>query len=216
MRCKNCKSIIENENLYRCPHCGKAIPKKKKIDKSELVSAGTFFAVSFVFIVLNFFGLFFTCNQYDSATIAVTIVVYLVSVPFIFGNYKGLSRSAVDCVGIVLSIPFIVNWAVCFAAYPEYFAINTFSTVYYFSVIASILLIDTVVLLKILGVFRDGKIAKWICLAIGAAEAAFTAAFHAYMHGYKVIAVIILAFNAFMPGFITYHILSRDGKSELD
>lgn len=215
MRCKNCKNIIENENLYRCPHCGKPIPKKKKLDKSELLSVGSFFAVSFIFIVLNFFALFFTCNQYNSATVAVTIVVYLVAVPFIFGNYKGLGRTAVDCVGIVLSIPFIINWVICFASYSDYFTFSTLSIVYYFSVIVSILLIDIVVMLKIFGAFRDGKVAKWICLAIGVAEAAFTVAYHVDIHSYKVIAVIILAFNAFMPGFITYHILSRDGKSNL-
>lgn len=212
MRCKSCKKKIENENLYRCPHCGKPLPKKKEKDRGELISIYGFFAVSFVFVVMNFFGLFFECSQYDSATMIIAIVVYLIALPFVFGNYKGLNRSVADAVAVVLSVPFIVNWIICFAQKSEYFAVGTYPTVYYFSVLVSIVLIDMIMVLKAFGTIKSGEIAKWLCLGIGAAEAIFTIVFYSGSNSLKAVAIAIVAINAFMPGYISYHIISRDSK----
>lgn len=215
MRCKNCKNKIENENLFRCPHCGKPIPKKKKRDVKEFASIISFFAVSFIFVILNFFSLFFKCDYYNSAAIVIGIVVYLVALPFVFGNYKGLKRSVADIFAILLSLPFLANWIVGFARNSDYLASYLISAVYYFSVLANIIIIDIIMLLKASGVIGNGKIIKWVCLALGVAEGIFSIVFYAEMNIIQPMAVSIIAFNAFMPGFIAYHIISRDNKSDL-
>lgn len=215
MRCKNCKKNIENENLFRCPHCGKPLPKKEKRDTKELASVISFFAVSFAFVVLNFFSLFFKCDYYNSATIVIGIVVYLVALPFVFGNYKGLKRSVADIFAVALSLPFLANWIIGFFQKSDYLASDVFPIVYYFSVLVNILIIDIIMILKAFGTIKDGKIVKWVCLALGVAEAVFSIVFYAGINVVLPMAVAIIAFNAFMPGFIAYHIISRDGKSDL-
>ncbi|MCQ2484024.1 MAG: hypothetical protein MJ168_01675 [Clostridia bacterium] len=212
MRCKNCKKNIENENLFRCPHCGKPIQKKKKRDVKELASVISFFAISFIFVVLNFFSLFFKCDYYNSAAIVIGIVVYLVILPFVFGNYKGMKRSVADIFGVVLSLPFLANWIVGFAKNSDYLASDVKSIVYYFSVLANILIIDIIMILKASGAIGNGKIIKWVCLALGVIEGIFSIVFYAGLNVVQPMAIAIIAFNALMPGFIAYHIISRDSK----
>ena len=109
MRCKNCKKEI-NPNFFKCPHCGKPIKHKKKRDGAELALTAGFFGVGALFVILTFFSLFFTCAYYSEIAMIIAVIVFLICVPFIFGNYQGLSQRASEILGAVVSLPFIGNW----------------------------------------------------------------------------------------------------------
>lgn len=215
MRCKSCKKKIENENLFRCPHCGKPIEKKKKKDPKELMSIIPFFAVGAVFVVLNFFGLFFKCDYYTPAAIIISIVLFFVLIPFVFGNYKGMNRAVADWFGVVLSVPFIVNWAMSFIPNSSTLAFDTLGTMYCFSVPAVLIINDVILILKSSGIIGSGKTVKWICLGLGIAEFAFTIVFYSITKDIKVLAMLVLAINALLPAYSAFHIISRDDREQL-
>ena len=210
MRCKNCKKKIENENLYRCPHCGKPVVKKKKVDPKELFSVASFSVVSAIYILLNFMGLFFQCDYYNMTSIVIGIVVYLVIFPFAVGNFNGISRNAVSATGIIVSLPLIANWIVEFISHP--LAKDGLSTAYYFSVIGIYALTDLFLLLKIFGTVKKSEILKWIFLAMGAVGFIFTIVYYAITGELKAFAIAIIAVNALIPSFVAYHTASRDSK----
>lgn len=213
MRCKNCKTIIENPNLLRCPKCGKPVPKKKKIDKKELLNTVPFGVVSAIYVVFTFIALFFKCDYYNMTAVIISLIVYLVMLPFVFGNYKGLNRAVADCFGIAISLPFIANWYGVFVPNAHTLAINPFATAYYFSVIGSLILVDVILLLKALETIKTGKIAKWICLAAGIAEAVFGIVFYVDSKSIKVLAILVIAIFNFVPCFVGYNIISKDDKA---
>ena len=212
MRCKSCRKTIDNENLYRCPHCGKPIVKKKKKDPKELMSIIPFIAVSALYLVINFAGFFFKCDYYNLAVLMIAFVLYLIELPFIFGNYKGMSRAVADGIAVAVSVPFIVNWFAATFAKISTLAVNPLSTVYYFSVLAVLIVNDVILILKASGIIGSGKIAKWICLSTGLAEAAFTFVFFAITKDVKLLAVLVMAVNSLLPAFTAYHVISRDSR----
>lgn len=91
MRCKNCKKEV-NPNFKRCPHCGKPITPKKKKDPKDLALSLGFFGVGTFFVILAFFSLFFKCDYYSEIAMMIAVIVLLICLPFIYGNYKGLSQ----------------------------------------------------------------------------------------------------------------------------
>lgn len=212
MRCKNCKKNIENENLYRCPHCGKPIVKKKKSDPKELMSVGSFAVASAIYVLLNFMGLFFKCDYYNMTSIVIGIIVYLVVFPFTIGNFKGISRNAVSVTGIIVSLPLIANWLVCFISHP--LARDVFSTAYYFTVIGIYVITDIILILKAAGTLTKSEIMKWVFLALGIIGFVFTVVFYSVTKEIKILAIAIIAVNAFIPSFVAYHTTSRDSKAE--
>ena len=102
MRCKNCKKEI-NPNFIKCPHCGKSIKRKKQRDKKELALSVGFFGVGTLFVILAFFSLFFKCAYYSEIAMIISVIVFLVCVPFIYGNYKGLPQKTAEILGAATS-----------------------------------------------------------------------------------------------------------------
>lgn len=213
MRCKSCKKTIENENLFRCPHCGKPIVKKKKADPVELASLIPFIVVSALYLVVSFAGFFFKCDCYNSAVLMIAFVMYLIGLPFLFGNYKGMSRSVADVLAVVISVPFVVNWFAATFANISTLAVDAFSTVYYFSVIAVLIVSDVILILKASGIIDSGKVAKWVCLGLGLAEFAFTFAFFGTTKEIKFLGMLVMAVNSLLPAFTAYHVISRDSRA---
>ena len=210
MRCKSCKKKIENENLYRCPHCGKPIVRKKKADPKELLSVGSFVIVSAIYVLFNFMGLFFKCDYYNPTAIVIGIIVYLIVFPFAFGNYKDMSRQTASIFGIIVSLPLIANWIVSFVSHP--LARDGLSTAYYFTVIGIYLITDILLILKAAGTITKSEILKWVFLALGAIGFLFTIVFYSVTKEIKIFAIAIIAVNAFIPSFVAYHTTSRDSK----
>lgn len=210
MRCKSCKKKIENENLFRCPHCGKPIVKKKKTDPKEILSIGSFVIISAIYVLLNFMGLFFKCDYYNMTSIVIGIIVYLITFPFTFGNYKGMNRQTASVFGIIVSLPLIANWIVCFVSQP--LARDALSTAYYFTVIGIYLITDILLLLKAFGTITKSEILKWIFLALGVIGFLFTIVYYAITKEIKAFAIMIIAVNAFIPSFVAFHTTSRDSR----
>lgn len=212
MRCKSCKKKIENENLYRCPHCGKPIVKKKRAEPKELLSIGSFIIISIIYVLFNFLGLFFKCDYYNPTSIVIGMVIYLVTFPFTLGNFKGMSRNTVSILGVLVSLPLIANWIIEFVKYP--LARDALSTAYYFTVIGIYLITDILLILKAAGTLNKGEILKWIFFAMGVIGFLFTIVFYAITNEIKLFAILIIAVNAFIPSFVAYHITSRDSRGE--
>ena len=213
MRCNSCKKKIENENLFRCPHCGKPIVKKKKKDSKELIGTIAFLAVSGAYAIINFAGFFFKCDYYNMAALLIALIVYVMAVPFIVGNYQGVSRSAADIIAAVISVPFIANWFAASFKNISTLTVDGLSTAYYFSVPAVLIIVDLILVFKAAGIVSDGKNIKWICLALGAAEFVFTAVFYSITKEVKTLAILVMGINAFLPAFAAYHVISRDGRA---
>lgn len=212
MRCKSCKKKIENENLYRCPHCGKPIVKKKKADPKELFSIGSFVIISAIYVLLNFMGLFFKCDYYNPTAIIIGIIVYLIVFPFVFGNNKNISRQTASVLGIIVSLPLIANWIIGFVKYP--LVRDPLSTAYYFTVIGIYLITDILLILKAAGTVSKSEILKWIFLALGIIGFLFTIVFYAITKEIKAFAIAVIAVNAFIPSFVAYHTTSRDSRGD--
>lgn len=215
MRCPKCKNKIENENLYRCPHCGKVIKKKEKRDPKELASLISFITVSGVYIMLNFIGLFFSCDYYNIASLAIGIVVFLIAVPFILGSFHNIAPSFGDWTAFAVSIPFFINWFATFVPHCYSLSINSYDTAYYFSVVGVIAIVDSVIILKALGTIKSGKIIKWFCLALGIAEAVFTFVYYLPFATLSLLAIMIIAINNLLPAFVIFYTIMKDSKANL-
>ena len=151
MRCKNCKKEI-NPNFFKCPHCGKPIKRKKKRDRAELALTAGFFGVGALFVILTFFSLFFSCAYYSEIAMIIAVIVFLICVPFIFGNYQGLSQRTSEILGAIVSLPFIGNWlaVVVFAKVSVNY--GGLSNAYYIYIIAALVLVDVILLLRSCGI----------------------------------------------------------------
>ena len=163
MRCKNCKKEI-NPNFFKCPHCGKPIKRKKKRDRAELALTAGFFGVGALFVILTFFSLFFSCAYYSEIAMIIAVIVFLICVPFIFGNYHGLSQRSSEILGAVVSLPFIGNWlaVVVFAKVSVNY--GGLSNAYYIYIIAALVLVDVILLLRAAGILKKPFILAWISL----------------------------------------------------
>ena len=214
MRCKNCKKEI-NPNFFKCPHCGKPIKHKKKRDGAELALTAGFFGVGALFVILTFFSLFFTCAYYSEIAMIIAVIVFLICVPFIFGNYQGLSQRASEILGAVVSLPFIGNWlaVVVFAKVSVNY--GGLSNAYYIYIIAALVIVDVILLLRAAGILKKPLILAWISLALGIISVVFTLVYFLYSGVAKGFAVTIITVQALLPEYMAFHILITDYRKEI-
>ena len=214
MRCKNCKKEI-NPNFFKCPHCGKPIKRKKKRDHAELALTAGFFGVGALFVILTFFSLFFSCAYYSEIAMIIAVIVFLICVPFIFGNYHGLSQRSSEILGAVVSLPFIGNWlaVVVFAKVSVNY--GGLSNAYYIYIIAALVLVDVILLLRAAGILKKPFILAWISLALGIASVVFTLVYFLSSGVAKGFAVTIITVQALLPEYMAFHILITDYRKEI-
>lgn len=214
MRCKNCKKEI-NPNFFKCPHCGKPIKRKKKRDHAELALTAGFFGVGALFVILTFFSLFFTCAYYSEIAMIIAVIVFLICVPFIFGNYHGLSQRSSEILGAVVSLPFIGNWlaVVVFAKVSVNY--GGLSNAYYIYIIAALVLVDVILLLRAAGILKKPFILAWISLSLGIASVVFTLVYFLSSGVAKGFAVTIITVQALLPEYMAFHILITDHRKEI-
>lgn len=214
MRCKNCKKEI-NPNYFKCPHCGKPIKRKKKRDHAELALTAGFFGVGALFVILTFFSLFFSCAYYSEIAMIIAVIVFLICVPFIFGNYHGLSQRSSEFLGAVVSLPFIGNWlaVVVFAKVSVNY--GGLSNAYYIYIIAALVLVDVILLLRAAGILKKPFILAWISLALGIASVVFTLVYFLSSGVAKGFAVTIITAQALLPEYMAFHILITDYRKEI-
>ena len=214
MRCKNCKKEI-NPNFFKCPHCGKPIKRKKKRDHAELALTAGFFGVGALFVILTFFSLFFSCAYYSEIAMIIAVIVFLICVPFIFGNYHGLSQRSSEILGAVVSLPFIGNWlaVVVFAKVSVNY--GGLSNAYYIYIIAALVLVDVILLLRAAGILKKPFILAWISLALGIASVVFTLVYFLSSGVAKGFAVTIITAQALLPEYMAFHILMTDHRKEI-
>lgn len=214
MRCKNCKKEI-NPNYFKCPHCGKPIKRKKKRDHAELALTAGFFGVGALFVILTFFSLFFSCAYYSEIAMIIAVIVFLICVPFIFGNYHGLSQRSSEILGAVVSLPFIGNWlaVVVFAKVSVNY--GGLSNAYYIYIIAALVLVDVILLLRAAGILKKPFILAWISLALGIASVVFTLVYFLSSGVAKGFAVTIITAQALLPEYMAFHILMTDHRKEI-
>ena len=214
MRCKNCKKEI-NPNYFKCPHCGKPIKRKKKRDHAELALTAGFFGVGALFVILTFFSLFFSCAYYSEIAMIIAVIVFLICVPFIFGNYHGLSQRSSEILGAVVSLPFIGNWlaVVVFAKVSVNY--GGLSNAYYIYIIAALVLVDVILLLRAAGILKKPFILAWISLALGIASVVFTLVYFLSSGVAKGFAVTIITVLALLPEYMAFHVLITDYRKEI-
>lgn len=215
MRCKNCKKEI-NPNFIKCPHCGKPIKHKEKKDTKELALSIGFFGVGTLFVILAFFSLFFKCAYYSEIAMILSVIVFLICVPFIYGNYKGLPQKTAEILGAVLSLPFIGNWfaIVVFAKVSVNY--GGFADFYYIFSLAALVLTDIILLLRAADVLKKPYLLSMLSLAIGIASVAFTVVYFAISGVAKGFAVAIIAAQALLPEYMAFHILMTDYRKNKD
>ena len=214
MRCKNCKKEI-NPNFFKCPHCGKPIKRKKKRDRAELALTAGFFGIGALFVILTFFSLFFNCAYYSEIAMIIAVIVFLICVPFIFGNYHGLSQRSSEILGAVVSLPFIGNWlaVVVFAKVSVNY--GGLSNAYYIYIIAALVLVDVILLLRAAGILKKPFILAWISLALGIVSVVFTLVYFLSSGVAKGFAVTIITVQALLPEYMAFHILLTDHRKEI-
>ena len=214
MRCKNCKKEI-NPNYFKCPHCGKPIKRKKKRDHAELALTAGFFGVGALFVILTFFSLFFSCAYYSEIAMIIAVIVFLICVPFIFGNYHGLSQRSSEILGAVVSLPFIGNWlaVVVFAKVSVNY--GGLSNAYYIYIIAALVIVDVILLLRAAGILKKPFILAWISLALGIASVVFTLVYFLSSGVAKGFAVTIITAQALLPEYMAFHVLITDYRKEI-
>ena len=214
MRCKNCKKEI-NPNFFKCPHCGKPIKRKKKRDRAELALTAGFFGVGALFVILTFFSLFFSCAYYSEIAMIIAVIVFLICVPFILGNYHGLSQRSSEILGAVVSLPFIGNWlaVVVFAKVSVNY--GGLSNAYYIYIIAALVLVDVILLLRAAGILKKPFFLAWISIALGIASVVFTLVYFLSSGVAKGFAVTIITVQALLPEYMAFHILITDYRKEI-
>lgn len=215
MRCKNCKKEI-NPNFIKCPHCGKPIKRKKQRDKKELALSVGFFGVGTLFVILAFFSLFFKCTYYSEIAMIISVIVFLVCVPFIYGNYKGLPQKTAEILGAVLSLPFIGNWLAIVVFAKVSVNYGGLADFYYIFSLAAFVLTDIILLLRAADVFKRPYPLSWLSLALGIANVIFTVIYFAISGVAKSLAVAIIAVQALLPEYMAFHILMTDYGKEKD
>lgn len=214
MRCKNCKKEI-NPNFFKCPHCGKPIKHKKKRNGAELALTAGFFGVGALFVILTFFSLFFTCAYYSEIAMIIAVIVFLICVPFILGNYQGLSQRTSEILGAIVSLPFIGNWlaVVVFAKVSVNY--GGLSNAYYIYTIVALVLVDVILLLRAAGILKKPFLLSWISLALGIVSVVFTLVYFLDSGVAKGFAVTIITVQALLPEYMAFHILMTDYRKEI-
>lgn len=213
MRCKNCKKEV-NPNFIKCPHCGKPIKRKKQRDKKELALSVGFFAIGALFVIFAFFSLFFKCAYYSEIAMMISVIVFLVSVPFIYGNYHGLSQKTAEILGAVLSLPFIGNWLAIVVFAKVSVNYGGLSDFYYIFSLAAFVLGDIILLLRAAGVLKKPYVLSWLSLVLGIASVTFTLVYFAIAGVAKSLAVAIIAAQSLLPEYMAFHVLMTDYRKD--
>lgn len=213
MRCKNCKKEV-NPNFIKCPHCGKPIKHKKKKEPRELALSIGFFGMGTIFVIFAFFSLFFKCAYYSEIAMIISVIVFLVCVPFIYGNYKGLSQRTAEILGAVLSLPFIGNWLAIVVFAKVSVNYGGLADFYYIFSLAAFVLTDILLLLRSAGILKKPCALSWLSLALGIASVGFTIVYFAVSGVAKSLAIIIIAAQALLPEYMAFHILMTDHRKE--
>ena len=145
----------------------------------------------------------------------IAVIVFLICVPFIFGNYHGLSQRSSEILGAVVSLPFIGNWlaVVVFAKVSVNY--GGLSNAYYIYIIAALVLVDVILLLRAAGIFKKPFILAWISLALGIASVVFTLVYFLSSGVAKGFAVTIITAQALLPEYMAFHILMTDHRKEI-
>ncbi|HCT16242.1 MAG TPA: hypothetical protein DIW36_02345 [Ruminococcaceae bacterium] len=213
MRCKNCKKEI-NPNFIKCPHCGKPIKRKEKKDPKELALSIGFFGVGTLFVILAFFSLFFKCAYYSEIAMIISVIVFLICVPFIYGNYKGMPQKTAEILGAVLSLPFIGNWLAIVVFAKVSVNYGGLSNAYYILIITALVLTDIILLFRAAGIFKKPYILSWISLALGITAVVFSIVYFAYSGVAKPFATAIIAVQSLLPEYMAFHILMTDYRKD--
>lgn len=212
LRCKHCKAKIENENLYRCPSCGKKLEKKEKAVNKGNVNLLLLAVVSLVYYIINFLSLFFKCGYYNTACIISAMILFLIALPFIYADKFGTGRVLPRTFGVLITVPFIADKFISFLPKMDTMAIDALSTVYYFFVPAAVILCAILLIMDVPALINE-KVSSGICLFLALAGFLFTCIFYGYTHDVKAFAAVVIAVNALMPCYCAYHIIKFTGNS---
>lgn len=212
LRCKNCKAKVENENLYRCPQCGKVLIKKNRKPAKDRIPSLAFAVCSLIFLVTDFICLFFKCDYYNGVCVITGVIVFLVVFPFVFADRSGIGRSVPRILAVTSSVPFLADKAVCFSKYGDTIVTDTLSTVYYLSIPVLIILCDVLIILDISRILKS-SVSCVICLAAASAGLLFTIIFYSICGAVKPLAISVIAVNAFIPCYTAFHVIKNTGKN---
>lgn len=210
MRCKNCKKKVENENLLRCPHCGKMLPKKKNIDKKKLVSTMGFVFVSVCFFILSFLSFFFQCSYYSSGVMIIGIIVFTICIPFVIGGFGGITKKHNEIFAVIMSLPFIVNWFVTFIMGNEAIDFGGFCTAYYWSALGAVILCDTFLILSASEIIKKTKLFSYVALGLLFAIFGLTIAYFSISGAVQPIGIAIISIQNIMPAYMAFYALNKE------
>lgn len=210
MRCKNCKKKIENPNLIRCPHCGKQLPKKKEYDWHKLSLTIAFSAVSVVYLVTCFITFFYDCLYYSKGAMIIQLIVFMVALPFVFGNDKHISRPLMAGGSIALSLAFIANYISAFST--NYFEVmkDGLCEPYFFGCMGLIFVSIIIQLLNAVKIIKKEFAFSFVSLGLAVAGAALTVAYFAITGVVRPYAVFVLVLQAFIPSFMGFHVFMKE------
>lgn len=210
MRCKNCKKKIENPNLIRCPHCGKQLPKKKEYNWRKLSLTIAFSAVSIVYLVTCFITFFYDCSYYSKSAMIIQLIVFMVSLPFVFGNENNISRPLMSGGCIAMSLAFLADYITVFST--NYFDVmtNRLCEPYFFGCMGLIFVSIIIQLLNAVNIIKKEFAFSFVSLGLAVAGAALTVAYFAITGVVRPYAVYVLVLQAFIPMFMGFHVLMKE------
>lgn len=211
MRCKNCRKEI-NPNFLKCPYCGKPIVHRKKKDSKDLALSIGFFGVGTVFVIFAFLSLFFKCAYYSEIAMIIEVIIFLVCVPFIYGNYRGLSTKASEIISSILTLPFIGNWLAIVVFAKVSVNYGGLSNIYYIFCIIALTLTEILLLFRAGGLFKKPLVLSWIAFSLGIASSVFSIAYFVYYGVAKPFAVAIISIQSLLPEYMAFHVLISDHK----
>lgn len=212
MRCNNCRKKIDNPNLIRCPHCGRALKKRKKRAPAQTALSISFIAVMVAFIVFAFLSFFFNCDYYSIPAMIISAIVISVAIPFIYGNYENITSRAVCFIAAATSVPLIANWVIIFFFSEGSLDRGGAFSAYYIIMLAIPVVCDVILILRANGVIKQGRVVSLFVLALGFAAAGYSIYFYAGQRLIKAFAIVIIAVEVFVLPYITFYVLNREGS----
>lgn len=210
MRCKNCKKKVENENLLRCPYCGKPLPKKKVFDRKKIALTASFIAVSLLFFVFSFFGFFFKCSYYSSGVMIIGIILFAVCIPFVLGGFSGITKKQTLLFATVMSLPFVANWIMTFIVNGALTDYGGFCTVYYWAIFSAVIICDVLLILSFAQVIKKTKFVSYISLGLTVLIFGLTLVYFIPANVVKPVGICVIAFQNIMPSYMAFYTLNKD------
>ncbi len=210
MRCKNCKKKVENENLLRCPHCGKMMPKKKQIDKKKLILTIGFVLIAVSCFVFSFLSFFFKSSFYSSAVMIVGIILFAICIPFMLGGFAGVRKKHTELFAAIASIPFIANWFAVFIKGSESVDFGGFSTAYNWIELGLVLICDVVLMLSFAEIIKNTKVMSFIALGFTAVSLVLTPVYFSTCTTIRAIGIIIITIQTIMPTYMAFYTLNKE------